>query len=226
MPLTDSNSETEVVKWLIRSESPTQTLQDTINHRDRKERRASKGSKACASIFADPEPWRQKYQKAPVSKKRRSTCKFRKRFAVPLGHLLLCQHVRTQNRLAGSLDCDIQTSKFQLTFLPRPLFPGQGISITATRYSCSDATSSSLNLQFRPMVADDSPIFNACRLGDINAMKFLFQQRHASPHVLNENGEDLILVSTLSWLFILMLVQFSQIFLGGIEIASIEFPSL
>ena len=195
-------SETEIVDWSTDPEVLIQLLQNTTGHRDRVDKRASKGLKTFAGVSAEQVCYGQRCQRVSMGKRqiRRRIRRFWKRFAVPFGHPLFCYNTETRGWSSGSLDCHIQTSEFQLTFLPRPLLLRQAISITATNGSLSKSSLGSLNLQLRPIVADDSPIFHACRFGDINTMKFLFKRGDASPHDLNENGEDLILVSAEWWL--------------------------
>ena len=196
-------SETETMDWLSESTLSEQVQRNGANHCDRKEEKTSKGLNGFAGMMALPNFCGKRCHNLPIGKRGRFTRRFWKCFAIPFGYLLLCHHISSRRWSVGSLDRDVHTSEFQFTFLPRSFFTVQAVSITATRDPCG---LSSLNVQFRPMVNNSSPIFNACRLGDIDAMKMLLQRRVASPHDVNEDGEDLILVNPELRLVITLLV--------------------
>ena len=187
--------QTKIVNFVTSLEMWQQLSQNAINDLARVDEETSRDLKTSTSVPVDSGVCRRRCQGVPMVERRRRYCAFWKHFASPFGHLLLSHNARTRSRPESNLGCDFRTSELQITFLPRSRYFRRATSIIITRDSLSKPSLTGLNIQFRPVVACDSPVFKACRCGDINTMKFLFQETDASPHDLDENGEDLLLVS-------------------------------
>ena len=136
-----------------------------------------------------------------VSKVKRRRCVFWKYFQTPFGHVSLhCDkyaHDAFENWTAKA-SCDEDcVFEFRITFVPRPWLFRRASFVTGTWDPFPGCSLTALNLKFRPVVDSNSAIFKACKAGDVDTMKYLFQRKQASPYDINLRGEDLLMVSTL-----------------------------
>ena len=115
----------------------------------------------------------------------------------PIGIISHSRYIVYPNRISGAA-LDEDTSEFRLVFIPRSFLFKRATSITGIWDPASSYRLTDLNFHFRTVLSDDSPIFKACKAGDIGTMKFLIQNKQASFNAVNTRGEGLLMVRALS----------------------------
>ena len=125
---------------------------------------------------------------------RRRISIFWKRLSTSFGFVSLHYDMIHKSHTANEL-CNKESSfEFRCTIIPR-CFLRKATIITGTWEPIPKVSLTGLNFQFYPIVDSNSAIFRACASGDIATMKELFGSRQASPHDIDNNGRDLLLVS-------------------------------
>lgn len=135
-------------------------------------------------------------QKASTAKRRRRI--FWKNFRTPLGYISLRCDVAYQKWTAKALYDEDRIFEFRFAFIPQSWLFRRASFVTGTCDPFPNCSLTALNFHFRPVIDSNSAIFRACKAGDIDTMRFLLQNKQASPHVINFEGEDLLLVRTQS----------------------------
>ena len=134
-----------------------------------------------------------------ISKSRREISIFRKSYKTPLGLITVqcgkCTSNRDEEFSNEICHVDDDVLELRLAFVPRPWLFRRASFLTGSWELPPKNSLKAINLDFRPVVDSESAIFKACRAGDIDSMKMLFQARLASPYDINEDGDGLLLVS-------------------------------
>ena len=120
---------------------------------------------------------------------------YKKTISTIFGYVSIYYDMLYQDQTLHGLHNEEYMLELRIIIIPRPLLLRKAVIITGTWESIPTVSLTGLNFQFHPLAESTSPIFKACRAGDIATMREFFQNRQASPHVINECGQDLILVS-------------------------------
>ena len=117
-----------------------------------------------------------------------------KSISIPLGRLSLrCDKVWQKGTPQRSEDSGY-LFEFWLSIVPRRLLSQKASTVTGMLKSIPRPSLASLNIQLRPIVSSTSAIREACWNGDTVTMEQLFRSKRASPHDVDEYGEDLLTV--------------------------------
>ena len=116
---------------------------------------------------------------------------FCRNFFTPVGCLTFRLLQNWNIRTSGSEDCSFEA---WFIFIPRRWLSRKAFVLSG-KLDPSDCGLTKLHLEFRPTIDSNSEIFKACKAGDIDQVKYLFQNKLASPYAVNLEGESLILVS-------------------------------
>jgi len=149
------------------------------------------------SLTRSGAPENSRVYRQRLSMVKRRKCVFWRDFRTLFGYVYFYCDIVSQNWTAMPLHDEDWVYEFRFAFLPRPSLSRRASFISGTWAPSPDCSLTALNFQFRPLLDSGSPIFKACKAGDIDTMKYLFQTKQASPHVIDLDGNDLLLVSTL-----------------------------
>ena len=134
-------------------------------------------------------PWERTFG----SRRRRPIfCKY---FSTAFGFLSLRYDMIYRTSCANGSRNGDPSFEFRCIFVPRFLLR-KAIVVINKWNPVPNISLTELNFQFHPIVDSKSEIFKACENGDIDAMKELFASKRASPHDINDKGEDLLMVSS------------------------------
>ena len=121
---------------------------------------------------------------------------FEKSFSTPFGYLSLRYDKIWRDRTRSGAGGNDPVFEFWLSIVPRSLFSRKAFVITGTWKSIPRPSLTVLNVQPRPMISSKSAVREACWDGDIATMAQLFRSKKASPHDVDEYGEDLLTVGS------------------------------
>lgn len=110
------------------------------------------------------------------------------RYKTWFGNLLIRRHEQY-----FSISQTFDVTKFEIYVLPSPWFLSKGFMATL-EYLGKESVKPSPKLVFEPIrvVRNDSPVFEACRRGDIRTVGRLFKDGQASIYDRNESGFNLL----------------------------------
>ncbi|KAN0110785.1 hypothetical protein V8E51_007172 [Hyaloscypha variabilis] len=90
-------------------------------------------------------------------------------------------------------EADTCSTEIEIQFTPRLWLARTASSILGAVESAQNRSTWKFNIQYYPVVDENSDIFQACREGDIKRMRNLFNNKQASPNDITQRGENLMM---------------------------------
>jgi hypothetical protein len=94
-------------------------------------------------------------------------------------------------------EADTCSTEIEIQFTPRLWLARTASSIRGALESAPNRSTWKFNIQYYPVVDENSDIFRACRKGDAKRMRNLFNNKQASPNDITQHGENLMMVRVL-----------------------------